>query len=249
MQHQLTDIYDRLYARFGPQHWWPQNDGAFEIIVGAILTQNTAWTNVEQALANLRRARVLTPSALNRVPTARLARLIRPSGYFNLKAKKLKAFARFLVAQHRGKLAHLFALNTARLREELLAVYGIGPETADSIILYAARQPIFVVDAYTRRIFARLGLAREDATYDELQRLFTENLPRDEALFNEYHALLVALGKNVCKKTAPRCKECPLQGVCPTGKRAKNYCQSPDSNNTGDFQTRTGKSGNPNRTI
>jgi endonuclease-3 related protein len=217
MRSQLTDIYARLYARFGPQHWWPHHAGAFEVIVGAILTQNTAWTNVEKALANLKRARLLTPTALNRVTTARLARLIRPSGYFNLKAKKLKAFARFVCAEHRGRLAHLFARDAARLREELLAVYGIGPETADSIVLYAARQPIFVVDAYTRRVMARLGLARADATYDELQRLFMEHLPREERLFNEYHALIVALGKDVCRKSQPRCGECPLREICPTG--------------------------------
>jgi len=215
----LVEIYQRLSARFGPQHWWPHSrGGAFEIIVGAILTQNTAWTNVEKALANLRRARRLTPAALQRAPTARLARLIRPSGYFNLKAKKLKAFTRFVFAEHRGRLAHLFALDPARLREELLAVYGIGPETADSIILYAAHQPIFVVDAYTRRVFARLGMARADASYDELQLLFMQHLPREEPLFNEYHALIVALGKNICRKRAPRCGECPLREVCLTGR-------------------------------
>jgi len=215
----LIEVYHRLYAHFGPQHWWPHSrGGAFEIIVGAILTQNTAWTNVEKALANLRRARWLTPGALHRAPTARLARLIRPSGYFNLKAKKLKAFTRFLFAEHRGRLAHLFALDSARLREELLAVYGIGPETADSIILYAARQPIFVVDAYTRRVFARLGLARAEVSYDEWQALFMRNLPHAELMFNEYHALIVALGKQVCRKRVPRCGECPLRETCLTGR-------------------------------
>jgi endonuclease-3 related protein len=216
----LTDIYQRLYAHFGPQHWWPHSSGgAFEIIVGAILTQNTAWTNVERALDNLRRARVLSPRAMQRTPITRLARLIRPSGYFNLKAKKLKAFTEFLFTAHRGRLPHLFRLDTMRLREELLGVYGIGPETADSIILYAAHQPIFVVDAYTRRIVARLGLAREQAAYDELQALFMHHLPHDEKMFNEYHALLVALGKNICRKRAPRCDVCPLREVCPTGLR------------------------------
>lgn len=215
----LIEIYHRLYAYFGPQHWWPHSrGGAFEIIVGAILTQNTAWTNVEKALANLRRARLLTPAALYHTPTARLARLIRPSGYFNLKAKKLKAFTRFLFTEHRGRLAHLFALDSARLREELLAVYGIGPETADSIMLYAARQPIFVVDAYTRRVFVRLGLARAEASYDELQALFMRNLPHAEPMFNEYHALIVALGKYVCQKRTPRCGECPLREICLTGR-------------------------------
>src|SRR5450759_986140 len=167
MEQQLTDIYARLYARFGAQRWWP-GDSAFEVIVGAILTQNTAWTNVEKAMTNLKRARLLHPARMHRATTARLARLIRPSGYFNLKAKKLKAFTRYLFAAHRGNLARLFRLDTATLRAELLAVYGIGPETADSIILYAARQPIFVIDAYMRRVCARLGLARDDASYDEL---------------------------------------------------------------------------------
>jgi endonuclease III related protein len=217
MDEQLNDIYARLYAHFGAQHWWP-GDGAFEVIVGAILTQNTAWTNVEKAMANLKRVQLLTPARMHRAPAARLARLVRPSGYFNLKAKKLKAFTRYLFAEHRGSLTRLFRLDTATLREQLLAVYGIGPETADSIILYAAHQPIFVIDAYTRRICARLGLSREDASYDELQHLFMEHLPSAEPLFNEYHALLVALGKNYCTKRAPRCAECPLREVCATGK-------------------------------
>lgn len=213
----LIDIYQRLYAHFGPQHWWPHSTGgAFEIIVGAILTQNTAWTNVERALANLRRARMLSPRAIQRTPTTRLARLIRPSGYFNLKAKKLKAFTQYLFTAHRGKLKHWLDSDGTRVRAELLSVYGIGPETADSILLYAAHQPIFVVDAYTRRIMARLGLARADATYDELQSLFMQHLPRDEKMFNEYHALFVALGKNICRKRAPRCAVCPLRDVCPT---------------------------------
>jgi endonuclease III related protein len=214
---QVEEIYRRLYAYFGPQHWWPHSaGGAFEIIVGAILTQNTAWTNVEKALANLRRARLLNPTALHHTPKARLARLIRPSGYFNLKARKLKAFVRFLFAEQRGRLAYLFALDVVRLREALLAVYGIGPETADSIILYAARQPIFVVDAYTRRIFERLGLVQAVVSYDELQALFMQNLPHAEPLFNEYHALIVALGKRICRKRVPRCAACPLRDICPT---------------------------------
>ena len=218
MNRQLEAIYTRLFAHFGAQHWWPQNGGAFEIIVGAILTQNTAWTNVERALANLRRAKLLAPARLHRVPRARLARLIRPSGYFNLKAKKLHAFTEFLFARHRGSIARLFKLDIETLRDELLAVYGIGPETADSIILYAANKPIFVVDAYTQRVFARLGLSRAHAPYAELQSLFMDHLPRDEKLFNEYHALIVMLGKHICKKTQPRCGVCPLRDFCPTGK-------------------------------
>lgn len=220
MHKQLVDVYNRLFAHFGAQHWWP-GDSDFEIIVSAILTQNTSWSNVEKAVANLKRARLLTPTALKRVPLARLARLIRPSGYFNLKAKKLKAFVHFLFDQHRGtrSVSHLFKLDTHTLRTELLAVYGIGPETADSIILYAARQPIFVVDAYTRRIFARLGFSRDDASYAELQSLFMTHLPHDTKLFNEYHALIVALGKSICVKRAPRCAKCPLIEICPTGQK------------------------------
>ena len=221
MEKQLRDLYARLFARFGPQYWWPQSDGDFEIIIGAILTQNTAWTNVEKAMTNLKRARLLSPDALNRVTEKRLALSIRPSGYFNLKAKKLKAFARFLFDKHHGKLSHLFKQDTAQLREELLAVYGIGPETADSIILYAAHQPVFVVDAYTRRIFARLGLVSDEVTYDEMQRLFMRHLPHDEPMFNEYHALIVALGKDICRKTKPKCSECPLVEVCEMGQRLK----------------------------
>ncbi len=193
MKRHLRRIYRRLFARFGAQQWWPAETD-FEIVVGAILTQNTAWTNVEKAIANLRCARLLTPAAMHRVSTARLARLIRPSGYFNLKAKKLHAFTRFLFVRHHGKLSHLFKQDVDALRAELLSVYGIGPETADSIILYAARQPIFVVDAYTRHVFARLGLASENATYAELQDVFMAHLPHDERMFNEYHALIVALG-------------------------------------------------------
>lgn len=214
MEARLRQVYTLLYAHFGPQHWWP-GDTPFEVIVGAILTQNTAWTNVEKAMENLKRAGLLEPQRLHRAREARVAELIRSSGYYNLKTKKLKAFVRFLYDQHRGQLAHLFETDIERLREELLAVYGIGPETADSIILYAAAKPIFVVDAYTRRIAARLGLAREDASYDELQRLFMAHLPREAPLFNEYHALLVALGKNICAKTRPRCAACPLREICP----------------------------------
>ncbi len=217
----MPDIYNRLYTHFGPQHWWP-GDGPFEVIVGAILTQNTAWTNVEKAMANLQRARLLHPRRLHEARAARIARLIRPSGYFNTKAKKLKAFVDFLFAEHKGRLSHLFRKETAALREELLAVYGIGPETADSIILYAANQPIFVIDAYTRRAAARLGLAREGASYDELQQLFMTHLPHEAQLFNEYHALWVMLGKHYCTKRGPRCGACPLRGICPTGSRRQS---------------------------
>ncbi len=217
MQARLETVYNRLFAAFGPQHWWP-GDTPFEIIVGAILTQNTSWTNVEKAIANLKRAHLLTPARLHAAPTAEIAALIRPSGYYNLKALKLKAFVSFLFDAYRGRLAHLWAGDVAALRDELLAVYGIGPETADSIILYAAGKPIFVVDAYTRRIAARLGLAGQDATYDQLQRVFMDNLPLEAPLFNEYHALLVVLGKQYCKKTTPFCNSCPLRDLCPSAR-------------------------------
>jgi endonuclease-3 related protein len=161
--HHLRAYYHTLFAAFGPQHWWPssKSGGPFEIIVGAILTQSTAWTNVEKAIANLRRARLLTPRAIERIPLPRLARLIRPSGYFRQKAKKLKAFVRFLRAEHGGSLARMFRTPTAVLRAQLLAVHGIGPETADSILLYAGAHPVFVVDAYTRRILLRHALIHD----------------------------------------------------------------------------------------
>lgn len=222
MQARLQDIYARLYAHFGPQHWWPQSDGAFEIILGAILTQNTAWTNVEQALANLRRAELLTPARLHRSRGSRIERLIRPSGFFRLKTIKLQAFTRFLFEKHRGRLKHLFALDAETMREELLTVYGIGPETADSIVLYAAHKPIFVIDAYTRRICSRLGLAKEGAPYDELQQIFMTHLPQSAKMFNQYHALFVALGKYMCRKRAPKCSVCPLKAVCPSSDKLRN---------------------------
>lgn len=219
MKERLEEIYARLFARFGAQHWWPAQTN-FEIVVGAILTQNTAWVNVEYALANLKRHRLLNPRAMHRASPARLTQLIRPSGYFNLKAKRLKAFTNFLFEHHRGRLAHLFDLESAQLRAQLLGVYGIGPETADSIILYAGRKPIFVVDAYTRRIFARLGLTKDTATYSELQSMFMNHLSADAQRFNEYHALIVALGKTICRKNAPACAGCPLLDICPTGRIA-----------------------------
>ncbi len=214
MRDRLTEIYDRLYAHFGPQHWWP-GETPWEVMVGAVLTQNTSWRNVEKAVENLKRAGKLEPERMRRTRTATLARLVHPSGYFNLKALKLKALVQFLFARYGGDPERMRGGDWRARREELLAVYGIGPETADSILLYAAGQPVFVVDAYTRRIFYRLGLAREQASYDELQALFMENLPSDAGLYNEYHALLVALGKNVCVKREPRCGVCPLNDLCP----------------------------------
>jgi endonuclease-3 related protein len=173
---------------------------------------------VEKAIVNLRRAHLLDPARMHRVQETRLAELIRPSGYFRSKAKKLKAFTRFLYARYDGDLARLFATDLTHLRAELLTVYGIGPETADSIILYAGGQPSFVIDAYTRRVFARLGLARADASYDALKDLCEVHLPRDATLYNEYHALLVRLGNTLCRKRDPKCRECPLLELCPFGR-------------------------------
>jgi endonuclease III related protein len=205
----LPLYYETLFEALGPQSWWPAKT-PFEVIVGAILTQNTSWTNVERAIANLRRERLLTPGAIERVPHAHLARLIRSSGYFRQKTKKLKAFVRFLSAEYSGSLARMFQTPMAELREKLLAVHGIGPETADSILLYAGHKDVFVVDAYTKRIFARHGFVSDDVPYEELRSLIESALPRDVSRYNEFHALLVQVGKNWCRPRDPRCAECPL---------------------------------------
>jgi endonuclease-3 related protein len=205
----LQEFYDEIATALGPMKWWPAKT-PFEVIVGAILTQNTAWTNVKLALANLRQERLLTPRAMARVPQAKLARLIRSSGYYRQKAKKLKAFLEFLAGEYGGSLKRMFATPTAELREKLLAVYGVGPETADSILLYAGQHPIFVVDAYTKRFLVRHSVISEKASYDEVQQLFMRHLPADQAQFNEYHALIVNVGKKWCRAREPRCGECPL---------------------------------------
>lgn len=209
----LIDIYNTLFATYGPQHWWPA-DSPFEVIVGAILTQSAAWTNVERAISNLQAAQALTSEALHDLPLDRLALLIHPSGYYNAKALKLKAFADRLHSRYNNDLKRLFALDTATLRQELLSIHGVGEETADSILLYAARRPSFVIDAYTRRIMSRLELAPAKDSYGAFQALFSHNLPQDEVLFNEYHALLVCHGKEVCRKI-PRCTRCCLRPTCP----------------------------------
>ncbi len=210
----LLGVYERLLARFGPQGWWPAEDD-FEMVVGAILTQSTAWVNVEKALANLRRAGVLSPEGLETVSLGELAELVRPSGYFQQKALKLKSFIRHLGERHGLSLQSLFHVKLPDIRAELLGIWGIGPETADSIILYGAREPIFVVDAYTRRIFGRLGITPSDATYEQLQRAFMDDLLHSVPLFQEYHALIVALGKDICRPN-PRCPSCPLRDLCPS---------------------------------
>ena len=202
--------YHRVLAdKLGPQHWWPA-ETPFEVIVGAILTQNTSWKNVEAAIANLKREKLLSPIAMERVSVRRLERLIRSSGYFRQKAKKLKAFVRFLRLEYGGALKRMFRTPTAELREKLLGVHGIGPETADSILLYAARREVFVVDAYTKRILSRHGWTEEDVDYEEMRSLVENNLPRDVSLYNEFHAQFVQVGKNWCRPRDPRCSECPL---------------------------------------
>jgi endonuclease-3 related protein len=205
---QLNDIYKLLFERFGPQDWWP-GDTPFEVIIGAILTQNTNWTNVEKAITNLKKAKSLTPDKLHTIDISKLAELIRPAGYFNIKALRLKNFLNWLFNDYDGKLKNLDDVPTDRLREELLSIKGVGPETADSILLYALDRPVFVVDAYTARITARHHLIDAGAGYDEIKELFESHLIEDVKTFNEYHALLVRLGKEFCKPT-PRCDSCPL---------------------------------------
>ncbi len=183
-------------------------------MVGAILTQSAAWGNVEKAIANLKAAGALSPAGIRRLPLAELAEIIHPSGYYNAKAHKLKALAHWLGENYEDDLGQLFAGGIGRLREQLLSLHGIGPETADSIILYAAGKPVFVIDAYTRRIVSRVGLALADSSYRACQALFTDNLPADVRLFNEYHALLVCLAKDVCRRR-PLCPECCLNEICP----------------------------------
>jgi len=205
----LTLYYHTLYESLGPQSWWPAKT-PFEVIVGAILTQNTNWTNAQRAIANLRRERLLSPRAMERVSRTHLASLIRSSGYFREKAKKLKAFVRFLRGEYSGSLKRMFQTSTVELREKLLGVHGIGPETADSILLYAGAKEIFVVDAYTKRILSRHGWVGDKATYEEMRTLIESHLPRDVSRYNEFHALLVMVGKNWCRAREPHCSECPL---------------------------------------
>ena len=211
----LLGVYERLLAAYGPQGWWP-GETAFEVIVGAILTQSAAWANVEKALANLKAAGALSPDGLHELDEGEIARLIRPSGYFNAKGRTLQAFVEMLYREFGGRLEELLALPMDPLRGLLVSTHGIGPETADSIVLYAAGRSSFVIDAYTRRLFSRIGVRPAHDTYEAWQRLFMEALPADAAKFNEYHALIVAHGKSVCRKT-PRCRECVLREICETG--------------------------------
>ncbi|MBI5359687.1 MAG: endonuclease III domain-containing protein [Planctomycetes bacterium] len=208
MATKLTQIYKHLYGKLGPQHWWPA-ETPFEVIIGAILTQNTNWLNVEKAIANLKKHGLLTPNALANLDHAVLAELIKPSGYYNVKTKRLKSFLDWFLRRYGGSIEKMKETSLAGLREELLSVKGIGKETADSILLYAAEKPSFVVDAYTYRILTRHGIIAAEDDYETIKELFESSLPEDAQLFNEYHALLVNIGKNYCVKI-PRCKICPL---------------------------------------
>jgi len=206
----LMVAFRQMLKRFGPRGWWP-GETPFEVMVGAILTQNTNWGNVERAIANLKREGVLDPKAILSLHTSTLQRLIRPAGYFRVKAKRLRHFLEYFVENYGGCDRRMAKCDLPRLREELLSVNGIGPETADSILLYALKKPVFVIDAYTKRILSRHGLSAEDDTYDDLQELFMDRLPPDVPIYNEYHALIVETGKDYCR-TKPRCDECPLNG-------------------------------------
>ena len=223
----LKLIYNRLYSHFGPQHWWPvteegklhpeysggpkNEEQQLEICFGAILGQNTSWKNAEKAIIELNKNNLINIKKILKIESKKLAGIIKSSGYHNQKAKKLKNFCNFLLKNHNGSLKNLFKNSIKQLRQELLSVNGIGPETADSIMLYAAKKPVFVVDAYTKRIMKRVG--SRESTYEELQKLFMENMPNSEKLFNECHALMVELGKNTCKKV-PLCGECPINMHC-----------------------------------
>ena len=207
----LLQIYQKMFAALGPRQWWP-GETPFEVVIGAILTQNTNWSNVEKAIKNLKTAGKLSPEGIYELSVTELAKLIRPSGFFNVKAKRVKAFINWLFSRYEGNLSKMFARDLQSLRSELLSVKGIGPETADSILLYAGNMPTFVVDAYTHRIFSRHELIPEESTYDEMKSFFEENLPKDVQLFNEYHALLVNIGKMFCKPKKV-CEPCPLKDI------------------------------------
>ena len=207
-----------MFKAYGPQHWWP-GDTRFEVMVGAILVQSAAWSNVEKAIANLKSADALSPRAIRQLPQEELAQLVYPAGYYNAKALKLKALAEYLGGRFDDDLDAMAREGLESLRGELIAVHGIGQETADDMLLYALGKPAFVVDSYTRRVLARLGLASEKAAYAMYQGVFTRSLPADPKLFSEYHALIVVHGAQTCRKS-PLCRPCCLLEVCPTGKRS-----------------------------
>ncbi|NKB24159.1 MAG: endonuclease III domain-containing protein [Kiritimatiellae bacterium] len=204
----IPEVYKTLFESFGPQHWWPGRT-RLEVVIGAILTQNTAWTNIEKVIRRLKKEKGLNLHVLHQENAQTIAEWIKPAGYFNVKAKRIKAFVDTVFRGYGGRLEKLFTLETSLLRQVLLHIHGIGPETADSILLYAAKRPVFVVDAYTRRFLSRHGWIHSDASYDEIARLFESKMGKDVQTYNEYHALIVQLGKSFCK-TKPLCENCPL---------------------------------------
>lgn len=213
----LRQAYRLMLKHFGHQHWWP-GETPFEVCVGAILTQNTNWRNVERAISNLKTAGVLEPRAMYALPPAELAGLIRPAGYFNVKARRLRSFLRVLVEDCHGNLAVLFDADTPAVRRALLSINGIGPETADSMLLYAGGHTRFVINAYTRRIFLRHGWSHKQSTYESLQHLCEEALKEKPDLLDywqDYHAQLVMVGKHFCRSRQPNCGACPLQPLLP----------------------------------
>jgi len=205
----LLEIYQTLYRAYGPRHWWP-GETPFEVAVGAILTQNTSWKNVEKAIQELKNRAVLNAEGIHQLEKSQLAPLIRSSGYYRIKTMRLKNFVNFLFENYNGSIKRMGKEGLETLRKKLLGVNGIGPETADSILLYGLNKPIFVVDAYTKRILSRHEMIPNNASYEEIQRVFMDHLPLDEKLFNEYHALIIHLGKTLCKKV-PRCDICLLK--------------------------------------
>jgi endonuclease-3 related protein len=212
MRQLFNNIYERLAAAYGPQYWWPAEQ-PFEVIVGTILTQSVAWRNAEKAIADLKAAGALSPQAIRTLTVSELAQIIHSCGYYNAKAIKLKVLVEWLGERYSDDLNILFLVGAKILRRQLLSLHGIGPETADSILLYAVGKPAFVIDAYTRRIIDCIGLTPADKSYDGYQRLFTDNLADDAAVFNEYHALLVKMAKDVCRKK-PLCQRCCLNDIC-----------------------------------
>ena len=210
-RNELMEIYRALRAHFGHRRWWPAEE-PFEVMVGAVLTQNTSWGNVERALANLKEAGRLSPHAIDRMTHAALARLIRPSGYFNIKARRLKNLVAWFIRAYAGRVRNIKGRHTRRLRDELLGLSGIGPETADSILLYAFGRAVFVVDAYTRRVFYRHKWLSGGEEYEQVRALFESRLPRRPSLYNDFHAQIVAVGQHYCTPRNPRCDACPLGG-------------------------------------
>lgn len=207
----LHEMFDKMLSHFGPRNWWP-GETPFEVMVGAILTQNTNWKNVEKAIINLKNADALNPKKMLSMHDMSLASLIRPAGFFKLKTKRLKNFLKYFVEEYDADVSRMKQKTVDELREELLSINGIGRETADSILLYALNKPIFVIDSYTKRILLRHNVCDEDADYNDLQELFMDNLPEDVKHFNEYHALIVEVGKEYCRKT-PKCDSCPLKDL------------------------------------